>query len=213
MKIIYIFKSLIIHSLYSRVTIVDFPSKAENTPKNVEYARFLVLVLYLVMVIFFNCSMDKSPLIYNGNTGHNKILFTSNRSGKDQLYTVNPDGSGIQQMSSGQWWHSFARWSPDGTKIVCNTEEGTTTAGFQMVVMDADGSNRKLLGYGNQMAWHPDGNVIVFSFAPSLEIGIYGIYLYSINLQDFKRKRLPIDMEGWQSHFFTKWPIVTIRRT
>ncbi|MDZ7723077.1 MAG: hypothetical protein U5R06_09805 [candidate division KSB1 bacterium] len=94
---------------------------------------------------------------------------------------MNPDGSGIQQMSSGQWWHSFGRWSPDGTKIVCNTEQGSTTAGLQIVVMDADGGNRKPLVWGAYMAWHPNGIDIAFVFWPAAELGLMFGFIYLIN--------------------------------
>ncbi|MGE5798095.1 MAG: TolB family protein [Ignavibacteria bacterium] len=40
---------------------------------------------------------------------NNKILFTSSRSGKEQLYTMNPDGTNIKQITSGQYWHNNGR--------------------------------------------------------------------------------------------------------
>jgi len=142
------------------------------------------LSLCLILIIICNCKIDKNPLIYDPISYHNKILFTSNRSGKDQLYMMNPDGTGIRQITSGKWWHNNGRWSPDAQKIVCHTEENTTTAGIQMVVMNSDGSDRKLLGYGFQMSWHPDGNEVLFIHLPGSELGYRFRFIYSLNISN-----------------------------
>src|SRR5690606_19164819 len=134
--------------------------------------------------LFSSCENSVEPDEINY---HNKILFTSSRSRISQLYMMNPDGTDIKQITNGEFWHSNGRWSPDIKKIVCNTEEGSTIAGFQMAVMDVDGLNRQLLGYGNQMSWHPSGDEILFSYCPSCEIGIFNIKLYSIDPDGIKR--------------------------
>jgi Tol biopolymer transport system component len=109
---------------------------------------------------------------------------------------MNPDGSDIKQITSGEYWHNSGRWSPDAKKIVCNTEEGTTTAWVQMAIMNADGSDRKLLGYGSQMSWHPDGSIILFTYCPSCEIGIFNMKLYSIDSGGNERVIVSEDFAG-----------------
>ena len=130
-----------------------------------------------VMISLNSCDTTEPELF----DYHNKILFTSSRSGKEQLYMMNPDGTNIVQITSGEYWHNNGRWSPDAQRIVCNTEEGTTTAGIEMVVMNSDGSNRILLGWGNQMAWSPDGKKIAFIYMPSAELGFRFRFIYTIN--------------------------------
>lgn len=147
-------------------------------------------VLLLLILIFSSCGTTETE---DQTNYHNKILFTSSRSGKEQLYMMNADGSDIKQITSGEYWHNNGRWSPDAKKIVCNTEEGSTTAGFQMVVMDVDGSNRKLLGYGNQMSWHPDGNKITFYYLPSAELGNLSSNIYIMNIDGAEQKKITND--------------------
>ena len=51
-------------------------------------------------------------------------------------------------------------WSPDGTKIVYDSESDT---GYQIVVADADGSNPVRIADGENPAWSPDGTRIAYS--------------------------------------------------
>ncbi|MGD8306517.1 MAG: DUF5050 domain-containing protein [Ignavibacteria bacterium] len=137
-------------------------------------------IFVVLLFIFFIPSCD--ILNPGGTSYHNRIFFSSSRSGKEQLYMMNPDGSDIKQITSGEYWHKNGRWSPDAKKIVCNTEEGITTAGINMIVINSDGSNRKLLGYGGQKSWHPNGNKITFSYMPSTELGDLSSYIYIMNI-------------------------------
>jgi len=34
------------------------------------------------------------------------------------LFTVNPDGTGMTQVTNGAGEHNYARWSPDGRKLL-----------------------------------------------------------------------------------------------
>jgi len=153
------------------------------------YLQIHLLVLLSSVLIFNSCgSTEPETIDY-----HNKILFTSSRSGKAQLYMMNPDGTNIRQITSGQYWHSNGRWSPDASKIVCNTEEGSTTAGTEMVVMNSNGSRRTLLGWGNYMSWSPDGKEIAFTNMPMAELGLRFRFIYIINNDGTGRKQITRD--------------------
>jgi len=144
--------------------------------------RFLTTVftvfVFTAGLFLPTCKQTTEPEILDY---HNKILFTSNRSGKNQLYMMNPDGTNIRQITSEPYKHSNGKWSPDAKKIVCNTEEKSTTAGIEMTVINSDGSNRILLGWGTQMSWYPDGTKIIFSYWQGAEVGIYNNKLFSMN--------------------------------
>jgi Tol biopolymer transport system component len=144
---------------------------------------------HLISVVFLlssSCNTGVEPEI----NYHNKILFTSSRSGQQQLYMMNPNGTEIRQITTGPYWHYFGRWSPDAQKIVALTTQNITTACVQMVVMNAVGTNRRLIGCGVQMAWSPDGKKIAFSFCPSCELGDRSKYIYVVNAADGKWAQL-----------------------
>jgi hypothetical protein len=66
-----------------------------------------------------------------------KIAFTwgGGYTGESQIYTVNSDGTDIQQITTSQQ-HYFPVWSPDGTKFAYIGED------FRIWTMNADGTNK-----------------------------------------------------------------------
>ncbi len=143
------------------------------------YRKTLGIISIAFLFLFLascNNSVDPTELDY-----HNKILFTSSRSGKEQLYMMNPDGTDIKQITSGEFSHSAGRWAPDASKIICNTDQNITTAGLQMVILNSDGTNRRLLGMGSQMCWSPEGSKIAFALMPRAELGDISTYIYVMN--------------------------------
>jgi len=120
----------------------------------------------------------------------NKILFTSSRSGIPQLYVIDPDGSGLEQITSGPHSHSGGRWSPDHTKIVANTNEMSNTAGDQMVVIDLRNGIHTLLGIGFNMSWTRDGGTILFSYWPGADVGVFNAAIYAISPQGTNRRMI-----------------------
>ena len=88
-----------------------------------------------------------------------KILFTSNREGDSEIYSVNADGSGARRLTRSLGFDGFATWSPDGRKILYHSQDrrAGTVAG---VVMNADGSGKRRLPADG--SWSPDGRKIVF---------------------------------------------------
>jgi Tol biopolymer transport system component len=87
-----------------------------------------------------------------------------------QLYSVNPDGSGLAQLThlpSGDS-PSLPAWSPDGSRIVF-TLVNSSTGTIRIWIMHADGSHQRQLasdapGYLDfQPRYTPDGAHIVFA--------------------------------------------------
>ena len=46
-----------------------------------------------------------------------KIAFVSTRDGNAQIYSINPDGSGLARLTHTMAADLAPAWSPDGTKI------------------------------------------------------------------------------------------------
>lgn len=98
-----------------------------------------------------------------------KIAFTSTRTGLDQVWLMNVDGTGQARLSPPALRSaSFPTWSPDGARIAF---QGTQTGvpGVNIFVMNANGTGVVKLtstpGGGRNIlpAWSPDGKRIAFS--------------------------------------------------
>lgn len=51
-----------------------------------------------------------------------RLTFTSEQSGFNHLYTVNPDGSGLTQHTSGDWEVTWSHWLDAGTVLYASTQ-------------------------------------------------------------------------------------------
>jgi Tol biopolymer transport system component len=99
------------------------------------------------------------------------------------IYTMNPDGSGIQQLTNlgpgggAAFWQS---WSPDGQKIVFDEYLPPNFSG-QLWIMNADGTQqRQLLSdpnfSDNAPSFSPDGALVVFTRCNSTGEGECALY-------------------------------------
>lgn len=95
---------------------------------------------------------------YPGANG--RILFSrfDPAIGDQDLYTANPDGSHVVQVTHVPSY--CPEWSPDGKRIVFTVAEPDSVG--LVVAMDADGSNATPLGTGECASWSPDGTQLVF---------------------------------------------------
>jgi Tol biopolymer transport system component len=95
--------------------------------------------------------------------GGNGILFASDRSGNSDIYFMNPDGSGVVDLTNHPAQDTDPAWSPDGSKIAFNTNRD---GNCNLYVMNADGTGVTRLTAGpfcdNDPSWSPDGTRLAF---------------------------------------------------
>jgi Tol biopolymer transport system component len=92
-----------------------------------------------------------------------RILFASNSSGENQLYTMAPDGSDMQIIGDLPNIPGDSNWSPDGSTIATYAGEPWSR---EIYLVGADGSNlQAITSGGNNLSpgFSPDGNWIVFT--------------------------------------------------
>lgn len=87
------------------------------------------------------------------------IAFTSNAFRLLAIFVVNPDGTGLRNLTPDGAFESNPTWSPDGHKILFSKSA-------DLYVMDAAGSGRVKLADGDQEIfehrWSPDGGMIAY---------------------------------------------------
>lgn len=57
-----------------------------------------------------------------------------------EIYVMNPDGTGVRQLTDNDCFDSNPRWSPDGSRIVFSSDRNEENK-WEVYVMDADGTN------------------------------------------------------------------------
>ena len=91
-----------------------------------------------------------------------RILFSQAVGEHRDIHEIRADGSGLGRLTKSRGEALWPDPSPDGREIVYEDDEPTRAV---IAVMDADGSNRRVLtpsGFQGQPAWSPDGRWIVF---------------------------------------------------
>jgi Tol biopolymer transport system component len=103
-----------------------------------------------------------------------KIAFSSSTDGDYDIYTMNPDGSELVNLTDafGDWNDTDPNWSPDGSKLAFASGRGGGEDHLfanNIFVMNADGSDQVQLTFepdhlfSIQPSWSPDGTQLAFA--------------------------------------------------
>jgi len=132
-----------------------------------------------------------SPTPFGGSLG--QIAFASNRSGSNQIWLMNIDGSSLTQLTNMPEGACQPNFSPNGMRLIFISpcpDEKESYPGSGMFLIDVDGTNLTPLpnvpGGDYDPAWSPDGDWIVFT---SLRI-TNRPRIYLMNIQTLEVKRL-----------------------
>ena len=110
--------------------------------------------------------------------GGAKLAFESDRTDPDpddtnainDIFTMNPDGSGIVKLTHSDDVSDTADWSPDGSQIAFGSDRRNDAWRREIYVMDADGTNVRRVTTLPEKAeldtaprFSPDGRQLVFT--------------------------------------------------
>jgi|GEM_PF-1451688 len=117
------------------------------------------------------------PLAGTPLTRAERIAFASEKSGNDDIFVINADGSGLTRLTDDPADDLDPAWSPDGIRIAFTSQrEGTR----QLYVMGADGQDVRHVLTDTAMSpqapsWSPDGEWIAFHTWHDGDLDIYKV--------------------------------------
>jgi Tol biopolymer transport system component len=111
-----------------------------------------------------------------------RIVFVSDRDGDNEIYSMNPDGSGVVQLTSNAADEGHPAWSPDGTRVAFDSNG---TGHYEIWVMNADGSGQTQItadaATDTDPTWSPDGTQIAFvGTSPEVYPGVTNYDIFRI---------------------------------
>jgi len=149
-----------------------------------------------------NSAMNVEPTVTGDGS---KIAFSSDRSGRPMIYTMNADASNVKRVTFAGVYNSSPSFSPDGKKIAF---AGQSEDHFDIFVMNSDGTNmlrltsaRKASGgkwsTNEDPSFSPDGRFVMYT---SNRTGKNQIYISTVDGTEERR----VTMDD-ANYFKPKW--------
>lgn len=112
------------------------------------------------------------------------IAFESNRSGDNEIYVMNPDGTIEVNLTKNPAQDVFPSWSPDGTQILFSSDRHEA-GNLDVYVMNVDGTEVTQLtnspGEDRGASYTSDGELIVFHSARNRATTSHAFDLFTMN--------------------------------
>jgi Tol biopolymer transport system component len=203
------------HILYSSTHL-----STPECPPHPDYSQGYVWGVYSAFKIFYATDSGKIVKQLTKGPGYNaeatlsadgkKIVFTSSRDGDLEIYTMNPDGSGIKRLTHRLGYDGGPFFSPDGKWIVYRGRHPTAAdevaryksllakdlvepMQMDLYVMRADGSEpRQITGLGGASFapfFFPGSQRIIFA-SNYQHPGTSEFELYAVNRDGSKLERI-----------------------
>ncbi len=113
-----------------------------------------------------------------------KIVFTSERDGNREIYTIPASGGTPTRLTNNSWYDDRARFSPDGSKILFVSDRSGED---QVWIMDADGGNAfrltSELPECTMPDWSSDGTQVVVAGKVNGEHSLYIVDLPATSME------------------------------
>lgn len=148
--------------------------------KRIEAALLLVIGILLLTAV---------PAAGTGSSSGD-IVFESDRSGRLDIWTMRPDGSGAKKLTDDKVDDLFPEWSPNGERIAW--ARGAAPSAREIWVMNADGTGKRQVTFNAfddlDPVWSPDSSQLAFR---SIRDGNRDVYV--VNVDGTGERRLTAD--------------------
>src|SRR5215211_8248538 len=141
------------------------------------YKALLIIVLAVLVAaeLLGVAAVDPARAAFPGTNG--KIAFDRVAGGNDDVYTINADGTGLDQLTNDPTTDEFAAFSPDGKSIAFNSNR---SGNYYIYTINATGGgalDQVTKGPDNDKRpnWSPDGKKIVFTRTAGTNDDVYTI--------------------------------------
>jgi len=150
-------------------------------------------------------TLEPTPASTPTGGGVGQIAFSSDREGVPQIFLINVDTTGLQQLTSMQDGACQPAWSPDGTQLLfispCreNREQYPGSSIWLLSLETMESSQLPTIPGGGDYdpAWDPNGERIAFT---SLRDGWPQIYLMNLDGSDLQNIS-----DGYQTDYQPAW--------